>query len=56
MHSSLGVWHEGGEESSGHGGFDGKQGLIRIVVLKKTLGSPSESSEIKAVNPKGNQP
>ena len=56
MHSSLGVWHEGGEESSGHGGFDGQRGLIRIVVLKKTLESPSDSSEIKAVNPKGNQP
>jgi len=37
-------------------GFDGQQGLIRIVVLKETLESPSDSSEIKAVNPKGNRP
>ena len=33
-----------------------KNWLFRIVVLKKTLERPLDSMEIKAVNPKGNQP
>ena len=30
--------------------------LFQIVVLEKTLESPSGCKEIKLVNPKGNQP
>ena len=33
-----------------------KDGCFRTVVLDKTLESPSDSKEIKPVNPKGNQP
>ena len=31
-------------------------GCFQIVVLEKTLESPSDCKEIKPVNPKGNQP
>ena len=33
-----------------------KKWCFQIVVLEKTLQSPSDSKEIKPVNPKGNQP
>ena len=37
-------------------GWAPKNGCFQIVVLKKTLESPLDNKEIKAVNPKGNQP
>ena len=37
-------------------GWVPKNGCFQIVVLEKTLESPSDSKEIKPVNPKGNQP
>ena len=33
-----------------------KNGCFQIVVLKKTLESPSDSKKIKSVNPKGIDP
>ena len=36
-------------------GWAPKNGCFWIVVLEKTLESPSDSKEIKPVNPKGNQ-
>ena len=36
-------------------GWAPKSGCFLIVVLEKTLESPSDSKEIKPVNPKGNQ-
>ena len=33
-----------------------KELMLQTVVLEKTLESPLGSKEIKAVNPKGNQP
>ena len=36
-------------------GWVPKNWCFQIVVLKKTLESPSDSKEIKPVNPKGNQ-
>ena len=37
-------------------GWEPKNWCFQIVVLEKTPESPSESKEIKPVNPKGNQP
>ena len=37
-------------------GWDAKNWCLQTVVLEKILESPSDSKEIKPVNPKGNQP
>ena len=49
--SHVGVWELDHKE-----GWGPKNWCFQIVVLKKSLKSPMESKEIKAVNPKGNQP